>query len=100
MGKAFVLAAVFALLAVAPASAQLPTTNDPRFDLAPGFKNPGTAELGMAHLANEAKPAGFFNPANPGDFGFLTSDMAFQGNHAFVGGFNGFQIINISNPSN
>ena len=27
------------------------------------------------------------------------SDMAFQGNYAFVGGFNGFQIFDISNPA-
>jgi hypothetical protein len=100
MGKALLVAAAFALLAATPASAQLPTTDDPRANLAPGFQNPGTAELGMDHLANTAKPPGFFNPNNPGDFGFLTSDMAFQGDHAFVGGFNGFQIINISNPSN
>ena len=42
----------------------------------------------------------FFNPANPGDFGFVNSDLAFEGNNAFVGNFNGFQIYDISNPSN
>jgi hypothetical protein len=90
-----------AMLAALPAaaSAQLPTTNDPRVGLAPGFENPGTAASGLQHLANRAKPAGFFDPANPGAFGFLTSDMAFQGDFAFVGGFNGFQIYNIANPS-
>ena len=46
------------------------------------------------------KPAGFFNPANPGDFGFVNSDLAFQGDHAFVGNFNGFQIYDISDPAN
>ena len=85
--------------ASATASAQLPTTNDPRVGLAPGFESPGTASNGLQHLANRAKPAGFFDPANPGAFGFLTSDMAFQGEFAFVGGFNGFQIWNIANPS-
>jgi hypothetical protein len=100
MGKALLVAGLFALLAAAPASAQLPTTDDPRANLAPGFQNPGTAELGVDHLANRPKPAGFFDPANPGSFGFLTSDMAFEGDHAFVGGFNGFQIFNIANPSN
>lgn len=83
----------------AAASAQLPTSDDPRVGLAPGFENPGTAASGLQHLANRAKPAGFFDPANPGAFGFLTSDMAFQGDFAFVGGFNGFQIYNIANPS-
>ena len=100
MGKVFAAAVVVALLMAAPASAQLPATDDPRANLAPGFENPGTAELGIDHLANRPKPPGFFDPANPGNFGFLTSDMAFQGNFAFVGGFNGFQIYNVANQSN
>ena len=54
----------------------------------------------MELLANRPKPAGFFNPANPGDFGFVNSDLAFQGDHAFVGNFNGFQIYNIADPAN
>ena len=89
-----------ALIAPAAASAQLPTTDDPRFGLAPGFENPGTASSGMQLLVNRAKPPGFVPPdGNPGNFGFLTSDMAFQGDNAFVGGFNGFQIWNIRNPA-
>jgi hypothetical protein len=82
------------------AAAQLPSTNDPRIGLSAGLDNAGTAALGMTHVVNRGKPPGFFNPANPGDFGFLTSDMAFQGNFAFVGNFNGFNIYNIANPSN
>ena len=101
MGKALLVAAVFALLAAAPARAQLPTTDDPRANLAAGFENPGTRRAGRGlDLANRPKPAGFFDPANPGAFGFLTSDMAFEGDHAFVGGFNGFQVFDIANPSN
>ena len=89
-----------AVLPAAAASAQLPTTNDPRVGLAPGLENPGTASLGMQHLANRPKPPGFVPPdGNPGNFGFLTSDMAFQGDYAFVGGFNGFQIWNVANPA-
>src|SRR5687768_6077968 len=83
----------------ATASAQLPTTNDPRVGLAPGFENPGVAANGIRHLANRPKPPGFSDPANPGNFGFLTSDMAFQGDYAFVGNFNGYNIYNIANPS-
>jgi hypothetical protein len=83
----------------ATASAQLPTTNDPRVGLAPGFENPGVAANGIRHLANRPKPPGFSDPTNPGNFGFLTSDMAFQGDYAFVGNFNGYNIYNIANPS-
>jgi hypothetical protein len=81
------------------ASAQLPSTTDPRAALSAGLDNAGVAQRGMSLLAHRDKPAGWFNPANPGDFGFVNSDLAFQGNYAFVGGFNGFQVWNISNPS-
>jgi hypothetical protein len=80
------------------AAAQAPS--DPRVGLAPGLDNPGVAQDAMALLAHRNKPAGWFNPANPGDFGFVNSDLAFEGNHAFVGNFNGFLIYNISDPAN
>jgi hypothetical protein len=89
---------------VASVAAGLPSTTDPRATLTPG--NPatgveaGVAANGVELLANRAKPTGWFNPANPGDFGFVNSDLAFQGDHAFVGNFNGFLIYNIADPAN
>jgi hypothetical protein len=53
----------------------------------------------MDLLAHLNKPEGWFDPANPGNFALLNSDIAFQGDHAFVGNFNGFQIYDISNPA-
>jgi len=104
MGKILSAAIVVALLAAAPASAQLPSTSDPRANLAPGSSpavdDAARAELGLDHLANRPKPPGMFDPANLGNFLFLTSDMAFQDDLAFVGSFNGFNIYDISNPSN
>jgi hypothetical protein len=104
MGKALLVAAVLALLVAAPASAQLPSTTDPRANLSagtsPAVDNAGRAELGLDHLANRPKAPGMFDPNNLGNFLFLTSDMAFQGDHAFVGSFNGFNIYNIANPAN
>ena len=73
---------------------------DPRVGLAPGLDNAGVAANGLELLATRAKPAGFFDPANPGSFSFVNSDLAFQGDYAFVGNFNGFQIYNISDPAN
>ena len=75
------------------------STTDPRATLTAGFDNPGVAAQGVELLANRMKPPGFFNPANPGDFGFVNSDLAFEGDFAFVGNFNGFQIYDISNPA-
>jgi hypothetical protein len=95
-GVTLVLAGVLA----AAAATQLPSTTDPRVGLAPGLDNPGVAATGLELLAHRNKPAGFFDPANPGNFGFVNSDLAFQGNFAFVGNFNGFQIYDISDPAN
>ena len=83
----------------ASASAQLPDPNDPRVGLAPGLDNPGVANEGMDLLAHLNKPDAFIDPTNPGNFGFLNSDLAFQGDNAFVGNFNGFNIYDISNPA-
>ena len=44
------------------------------------------------------KPAGFFNPTNPARFSFATSDLAFSGDYAFAGNFNGFNIYDLSEP--
>jgi hypothetical protein len=103
MGKALLAAVVVVLLAAAPASAQLPSTSDPRANLTPGTSpavdDAGRAELGLDHLANLPKAPGMFDASNLGNFLFLTSDMAFQGDHAFVGSFNGFNIYDISNPA-
>ena len=96
------LAALGALLsaAVLTSLAAAQSTTDPRATLSAGFDNAGVAAKGVELLANRMKPAGFFNPANPGDFAFVNSDLAFQGDFAFVGNFNGFQIYDISNPAN
>ena len=99
--RALALLGVGAALAVVPAtaSAQLPSTTDPRASLAPGLENAGVAAKGMELLAHVNKPPGWFDPANPGSFAFAHSDIAFQGNYAFFGGFNGFTILNIPNPA-
>ena len=40
---------------------------DPRSGLAAGFDNAGEAIMNLTKVASLAKPAGFFNPANPAD---------------------------------
>jgi len=80
-----------------PAAAQEP---DPRIGLNPGWLDAETAISNLEMLAHVDKPPGFVNPANPGDFGFVTSDLAFGGNYAYMGTFNGFNIIDISDPAN
>jgi LVIVD repeat len=88
------VAVLLAAVAGAPASAQ----TDPRVGLAPGLDNAGTAALKVDHLGHAPKPAGFFDPSNPGSFAFAGSDLALSGNYAFHGNFNGFVVYDISNP--
>ncbi len=73
---------------------------DPRIGLSPGLDNAGVAANGLELLAHQNKPAGFFDPNNPGNFGFVNSDLSFEGDRAYVGNFNGFQIYDISDPDN
>jgi hypothetical protein len=72
---------------------------NPRIGLSPGLDNAGVAANGLELLAHQNKPAGFFDPANPGSFGFVNSDLSFQGDLAAVGNFNGFQLYDISDPA-
>ena len=100
LGRAIAVGSSLLVLAglTTAAGAATHDPTDPRAALAPGLTNPGVAKLGVDLTAHADKPAGFFNPANPGDFGFVNSDLAFEGDHAFIGNFNGFQIYDISNP--
>ena len=86
-------------VAAGTAAAQLPSTSDPRAALSPGLDNAGVANQGLNLTAHLNKPPAFFNAASPGSILFANSDLAFQGDNAFVGNFNGFNIYDISNPA-
>jgi hypothetical protein len=92
-GRARLLAIVATLLlagaATSAALAELPTTDDPRATLSPGLNDAGVAALGVELLGHVDKTAGFS----------INSDLAFEGDHAFVGSFEGFQIYDISDPA-
>jgi hypothetical protein len=89
--------AAAALLVVAPA---VMAQADPRVGLRAGYMDAAEAIRGMEKVASKPRPQGFHNPSNPGDFGFANSDLAFRGDHVFIGNFNGFQIYDVSNPAN
>ena len=104
--------------------------NDPRAKLTPGLYDAGEAAMGMKHLALVKKPDAFqLGSADPEDpkvqkvigqlgignmlaklpkemhlavaeLGFANSDIAFQGNHLFLGNFYGVNIFDISDPAN
>jgi len=93
---------------------------DPRIGLKGGYQDAGEAAFGMQHLATLPKPPGFAPgdtagppptppPANAGggqgrggqptaQYGSTNSDLAFSGNHLFVGNYNGINFYDIDNP--
>jgi hypothetical protein len=103
--------------------------NDPRAKLSPGMYDAGEAAVGLKHIELIKKPdtfeLGTNDPTDPkvnktlttvlgiGDpsktpgemklvlagLGFANSDIAFQGNHLFLGNFYGVNIYDISNPT-
>jgi hypothetical protein len=112
-----------------PAGMKGSDANDPRAKLSPGMYDAGETAMGMKHLMLLKKPDAFQlgsdDPENPkvqktlGQLGisdsskmpkplqlviaqlaFANSDLAFQGNHLFMGNFYGVNIYDISNPAN
>ena len=58
---------------------------------------PARPPRALSSWRNRHKPPGWSNPTNPAT-SFPNSDMAFQGNYAFVGNFNGFQHLRHLQP--
>src|SRR5580704_14269089 len=122
----FASSACFAQIAAGPAkptvynNPQIP--NDPRVGLKGGITDAGVAALGMELVVNLPKPTGFAAgttpqdaappptppppvpgaPARPpraGSYGSTNSDLAFSGNHVFVGNYNGLNFYDITDPT-
>ena len=91
-----VTAAIAVAVALVPAVATAAV--DPRPDLAAGYFPYSDASSNVQLLDNDPRVAPFDAP--PGNFGFVNSDLAFTGEHAVAGNFNGFQIYDLSDPAN
>jgi len=66
-------------------------TPDPRIGLAPGLAGAGEAIWNLRALSHTLPPQEFV--------GFTNSDLAFTGNYAVQGNYNGILIWDISNPA-
>ena len=93
------LALAVALAGASSISAQT-GGNDPRVGLRGGWMNAGEVARNLRLISHRPRPDVLMNPKNPGDFGYMNSDLAFRGNLLFQGNFYGFQIWDISSPSN
>jgi len=112
----------------APASARLSAPSnprassaDPRVGLKAGLYDAGEAVFGLVKVVSIPKPPGFApgsfvpnvapppepeqpepgKPARPPavQYGSTNSDLAFSGNHVFVGNYNGINFYDIDNPA-
>lgn len=116
-----VLALSIAVVCSGQASAPAPSNpraaaDDPRIGLKAGLYDAGEAASGMERLASLPKPPGFApvvpDPNAPApaagspealaaarnQYGSTNSDLAFSGNHLFVGNYNGINFYDIDNP--
>jgi hypothetical protein len=112
----------------APSNPRAPA-DDPRIGLKAGLYDAGEASFGLQRLVSLPKPAGFdaitTTPARGGgegrgarggggagrgaadaaprqpsvSYGSTNSDLAFGGNHLFVGNYNGINFYDIDNPA-
>ena len=100
---------------------------DPRVGLKAGLRDAGEAARGMERVASLSNPSGFFDPKVPAGeatpperdpnlpppdpnappdpryanlLAFANSDMAFSGNHLFMGSFHGFNTFDVESGKN
>jgi hypothetical protein len=111
----------FAVLCAGQASAPAPGnarsgSDDPRIGLKAGLYDAGQAAFGLELMISLPKPPGFapatVDPNAPvpaagsaearaaaaAQYGSTNSDLAFSGNHLFVGNYNGINFYDIDNP--
>ena len=91
-------------VACPPSQAHAPSTTDPRATL--DARNLDGIDAGVAaqrhrvaRQPRRSRPDGSTRRTRATS-AFVNSDLAFQGDHAFIGNFNGFLIYNIADPAN
>jgi len=72
---------------------------DPRVGLRAGLMSAAQAAWNLRLVAAASKPAQFMNDSDPGDFGFLNSDLTFTGHYVIQGNFHGLQVWDIAKPA-
>jgi hypothetical protein len=95
-------AVLSAMVLLTPAvSAQEPAggtpVRDARVGLRAGWWDAGQAAWNM-RLVSTSRPPAEFIPAEPGDFDYMNSDVAFKGNYVIQGNFQGFSVWDITDP--
>jgi hypothetical protein len=97
---AVLLSLTLPLTIPAVAAAQGSAAADPRVGLGAGWSDAREAIRNLQLVAHRARPEGFFNAKDPGDFSLINADLAFKGTLAFMGGYNGVQVWDLADPAN
>ena len=92
-------AALASLILVAPPRlyAQSRPSPDPRVGLRAGWWDAAQAAWNL-RLVSTSPSTKDFVPAQPGDFDYMNSDLAFSGHTIIQGNFRGFQVWDIADP--
>ncbi len=78
-----------------------PDPNDPRVGLGAGFDDAEIVSWNIERIGRFDKRDGiFFDPNAIGSISWANSDISFTGNYVIAGNFSGFQIHDISDPTN
>ena len=72
---------------------------DPPVGLHAGWLDAAEALWNMKLVSFTQRPQGFVDDTNPGDFGYINSDLAFDGHYVIQGNFHGVEIWDISRPA-
>jgi hypothetical protein len=90
------IAAAASLLVIARTA--IAQRTDPRVGLRAGWLDAAEAISNLALVSHTDRAPGFFDPANPGLFKLINTDLAFRGDLVFQGSYHGFNIWDISDP--
>jgi hypothetical protein len=75
-----------------------PPSRDARVGLRAGWWDAAQAASNM-RLVSTSRPTANFIPAEPGNFDYMNSDLAFKGTTLFQGNFQGFSVWDIADPA-
>ncbi|HTH63169.1 MAG TPA: hypothetical protein VL563_00700 [Gemmatimonadales bacterium] len=75
-----------------------PPSPDPRIGLRAGWMNAASAAWNLKLVGAAPKPVVFTDTTDPGDFGYMNSDLAFMGHYVIQGNFHGLQVWDIAQP--
>ncbi|MGA9277502.1 LVIVD repeat-containing protein [Ilumatobacter sp.] len=73
--------------------------SDPREGLGAGFLDAESTISGLEHTGVFEKPDGIFSDGSTSNSNY-DSDLAFQGELAFMGNYGGFQVFDVADPTN